>query len=1382
MAVSEEESSSASGNNFRSPSSHGGPHYLAKCVLKGSVVLQVVYGHIRSPSSNDIVFGKETSLELVMIDDYGVLQSICEQAVFGTIKDLAILPWNKRFHSAGPQVQGKDLLLVTSDSGKLSILTFSNEMHRFFPLTHVQLSSTPGNLKHHVGTKLAVDSNGCFIATSAYEDRLAMFSVSSSEGSDIIDKKLFCPSDNEKNTSTSTGVSSIHGTIWSMCYISKDTSQTSKEHNPVLAILLNRKGSLLNELLLLEWNIKDNFVHVLSQYAELGPLAHDIVEVPHSYGFAFLFRVSDALLMDLRDAHNPLCVYRTSLNFIPSVVDDHNYVEESYRMNDVDEEGNICNVAASALLELKDIIKDDDPMNIDDDDNGYSSKSTSTRVCSWCWEPENVENPRMIFCLDTGELYMIEISSESDGLKVNLSDCLYKGSPFKELVWAENGFLTALAEMGDGMVLKIEDGKLNYKSPIQNISPILDMSLVDYHDEKHEQMFACCGMAPEGSLRVIRNGISLERLLKTAPVYEGITGTWAVKMKITDCYHSFLVLSFVEETRVLSVGVSFTDVTDSVGFRPDVCTLACGTIVEGLLVQIHQTAVRLVLPTVAAHPDGIPFTSPNCTSWTPDNTTISLGAIGHNFIVVATSNPCYLFILGVKRLTAYQYEVYEMQNVRLEYELSCISIPQKPVQEDPLNPNKIDPTNGVEIGNTFVIGTHRPSVEVLSFIPDKGIRALAIGAISLVNSIGTTISGSVPQDVRLVKVDRIYILSGLRNGMLLRFEWPNSSLESPKSQPCVSSVNSVTLTSPHRTLSIHSSIVSEMMKDNYPINLQLISIRRIGITPAFLVPLNDLPDADIIALSDRPWLLQSARHSLSYTSISFQASTYATPVCSSECPNGILFVSDNSLHLLEMINSKRLNVQKFHLGGTPRKVLYHAESRLLLVLRTDLSDDSCSSDICCVDPLSGSILSCFKLDPGETGKCMELLKAGNEQVLVVGTSLSAGPAIMPSGEAESTRGRLIVLCLEHKQNSDSGSMTFYSKAGSSSQRTSSPFREISGYGAEQLSSSSLCSSPDDNSSDGIKLEETEAWNLRLAYSTNMRGIVLAICPYLDCYFLASAGSAFYVCSFQNDNSLRVKRLAVGRTRFMIMTLTTHFTTIAVGDCRDGILFYAYYEDTKKVDQLYSDPVQRLVADCLLMNLDTAIVSDRKGSIAVLSCSHHSSDNASPESNLKVCSSFYMGEVAMSIRKGSFSYKLLADDEMRDCDIASSIMDLSHSSIVASTLLGSIIIFIPISRDEYELLEDVQSRIAVHPLTAPILGNDHSEFRSRQSSGGVPKILDGDMLTQFLELTNTQQEDVLALPQASHNMMFTSSSSKPPLSRINLNKVVRLLERVHHALN
>lgn len=39
----------------------------------------------------------------------------------------------------------------------------------------------------------------------------------------------------------------------------------------------------------------------------------------------------------------------------------------------------------------------------------------------------------------------------------------------------------------------------------------------------------------------------------------------------------------------------------------------------------------------------------------------------------------------------------------------------------------------------------------------------------------------------------------------------------------------------------------------------------------------------------------------------------------------------------------------------------------------------------------------------------------------------------------------------------------------------------------------------------------------------------------------------------------MKKFAGGRTRFMIVSLTVHFTRIAVGDCRDGILFYSYHE-------------------------------------------------------------------------------------------------------------------------------------------------------------------------------------------------------------------------------
>ncbi|KAL9274577.1 hypothetical protein AKJ16_DCAP27313 [Drosera capensis] len=124
-------------------------------------------------------------------------------------------------------------------------------------------------------------------------------------------------------------------------------------------------------------------------------------------------------------------------------------------------------------------------------------------------------------------------------------------------------------------------------------------------------------------------------------------------------------------------------------------------------------------------------------------------------------------------------------------------------------------------------------------------------------------------------------------------------------------------------------------------------------------------------------------------------------------------------------------------------------------------------------------------------------------------------------------------------------------------------------------------------------------------------------------------------------------------------------------------------------------------------------------------------------------------------------------------------DLPHNAILAGTLLGSIFVLVHISREEYELLLSVQERVAVHPLTAPVLGNSHNQFRGRQNNKGVPQMLDGDLLSQFLELTSIQQEAVLALPCASSE---AKSSFKSLHAQISVSQVVQLLEHVHYALS
>ncbi|TVU41359.1 hypothetical protein EJB05_14867 [Eragrostis curvula] len=1299
----------------------GATHYLAKRVLRGSAVLHVAEGCFRSPDSADVVLGKETSLELVTVGNDGVLQSICEQDTFGIIKDIGLLQWHNRNFAGISEIECKDLLVVLSDSGKLSLLYFCSEMHRFFAIANIELS-IPGNLMHQLGRILAIDRESSFVAVSAYEDKFALIRVSvcqSPHGSGRNFEDLPCH--NFRNIFIHQKMKRMQGL----------------------------KGSDVNDLSLFGRDSSSGAVNHISSYSETGPLALDISEIPEMFGFALLFRVGDVLLLDITNPLNVSCTRR--INLMTSLFGDPVNTEDSCPgLLDVDDD-----VAACALLELRDsgnnITKDEGYMDIDGVDSRGNVKSRI--VCSWSWEPPDPVRrgwARLLFCLDDGEFHTLEFTMDVEGVKLCMFEYVERGLPCKPLLWMKNRTIIGFVEMGDGMIFKLGHRRLLHKSTIQNVAPILDLAIADYHGEKQDQMFACCGMCPEGSVRVLRNGVNVEKLLSTEAIYQGVTGLWTLKMKITDVFHSFLVLSFVEETRILSVGLSFNDISDAVGFQPDVCTLACGLVADGLLVQIHSKGVKLCLPTIYAHPEGAPLTSPVCNNWYPD-VSISVGAVGRNIVIVATSNPCCLYILGIRSSSSFQYELYETQHVQLQYEISCISIPQGDCRPDNVASNcaeGIDCADKVDAHKFAVIGTHKPSVEIISLEVGEGFRLLATGPISVNNALGAPISGCIPENVRFVAAERFYILAGLRNGMLLRFESEVSGRYFP------------------------GSFYKDFPIPSVNTFLQLISIRRIGITPVVLVPMHDSANADIVVLSDRPWLLHAARHSLAYSSISFLPASHVTPVSSVDCPNGLLFVAENCLHLVEMVHGKRLNAQKFSIGGTPRKVLYHSESRTLLVLRTGLSEASCSSDVVQVDPHNGVLLSRFKCELGETAKCMQITKIGSEQVLIVGTSKSAGRPMMANGEAESIKGRLIILSLEAVESPRESSSFIPTPSFNPSSHAGSPFHEIVGYTTEEFSSNSLCSSPDEFCCNHIQAEEM-AGHLRSLTHATLSGAVLAVYPYLDRYVLAAAGNSLYVFNFANENPHRMKKCAVGRTRFTITCLKTFASRIAVGDCRDGVLFYSYNEGLRKLELIYSDPAQRLVGDVALLNCETAVVSDRRGSISVLSCARLEVSE-SPQKNLAVNCSFYMGEAAMSIQKAipsnnltaAFRYRLPIDD---DTDL---VLESAYDCIVASTLLGSVFVMIPLTSEEHQLLQDVQERLSVHPLTAPVLGNDHAEFRRRGIPSEVPPILDGDMLVQFLELTGEQQQAILT----------HAVSGKGQPRPVSVFQVLRTLERVHYALN
>lgn len=246
----------------------------------------------------------------------------------------------------------------------------------------------------------------------------------------------------------------------------------------------------------------------------MSTLGLSILDVPAAPGYLLLSRAGELLLFDLRQPNNPL----------PAVVC-------TFSKN-IDEEGRLNSVAASALLEL--VLRGRDgkckerltsrtmderleALESDDD------PSTLPSITSWNWEPNPVGQPRLALAMDTGDIHLAHLNLQTpNGLpQIEILQRQHKCSPCNVILWAKGGLLALFVEMGDGQVLQCtENGILNSKSFVQVLAPIIDFTLVDYYGENQEQMFACCGAESEGSLRVIRNGISVDKLHTTSPVYQ----------------------------------------------------------------------------------------------------------------------------------------------------------------------------------------------------------------------------------------------------------------------------------------------------------------------------------------------------------------------------------------------------------------------------------------------------------------------------------------------------------------------------------------------------------------------------------------------------------------------------------------------------------------------------------------------------------------------------------------------------------------------------------------------------------------------------------------------------------------------------------------------
>uniref|UniRef100_A0A2P2KL64 Uncharacterized protein n=1 Tax=Rhizophora mucronata TaxID=61149 RepID=A0A2P2KL64_RHIMU len=214
----------------------------------------------------------------------------------------------------------------------------------------------------------------------------------------------------------------------------------------------------------------------------------------------------------------------------------------------------------------------------------------------------DVDGSRYLLGDHAGHLHLLVITHEKEkvtGLKIEL---LGETSIASTISYLDNAVVFIGSSHGDSQLIKLNlqpDSKGSYVEVLEryvNLGPIVDFCVVDLERQGQGQVVTCSGAYKDGSLRIVRNGIGINE--QASVELQGIKGMWSLRSSTDDPFDTFLVVSFISETRILAMNLEDElEETEIEGFCSQVQTLFCHYAVYNQLVQVTSSSVRLVSST-----------------------------------------------------------------------------------------------------------------------------------------------------------------------------------------------------------------------------------------------------------------------------------------------------------------------------------------------------------------------------------------------------------------------------------------------------------------------------------------------------------------------------------------------------------------------------------------------------------------------------------------------------------------------------------------------------------------------------------------------------------------------------------------------------------------
>lgn len=217
-----------------------------------------------------------------------------------------------------------------------------------------------------------------------------------------------------------------------------------------------------------------------------------------------------------------------------------------------------------------------------------------------------------------GKLHLLVLEQSANKLTNMKIEFLGQTSRPTTLSYLDNGFVFIGSCLGDSQLIKLLNEKVkvpnvsnqvngdqstrNEGSFLQivesypNLGPILDFCVVDLDRQGQGQIVTCSGAFQDSTIRVIRNGIGLNE--QASIDLPNIKGLWSLKGESRDengvHYDEFLCVTFIGDTRFLSIVGEEVEELELPAFYSETETLYCANVIASNILQVTSDGARLI--------------------------------------------------------------------------------------------------------------------------------------------------------------------------------------------------------------------------------------------------------------------------------------------------------------------------------------------------------------------------------------------------------------------------------------------------------------------------------------------------------------------------------------------------------------------------------------------------------------------------------------------------------------------------------------------------------------------------------------------------------------------------------------------------------------------